>query len=200
MDGFSLAVLDDHGDEIGEEGSSDLRRVRAAAQRMGDLIDALLSLTNVVRTEVRREPTDLSAVAAKVVEGLREAEPGRRVDVAVQQGVTAETDRRLSAVILENLLGNAWKFTAGQEGARIEFAAGDEDGRRVYVVRDNGAGFDAAYVDKLFKPFQRLHTAEEFPGTGIGLATVGRVLNRLGGEYWAKGSLGGGASIFFTLP
>jgi PAS domain S-box-containing protein len=200
VDGFSLAVLDDHGEEIGEGGRSDLQRVRAAAQRMGDLIDALLSLTNVVRAEVQRRETDLSAVAAKVLDDLREAEPERDVRVDIQQGVVADTDPRLSTVVMENLLGNAWKFTAGVDGARIEFADRTAGGRRVFVVRDNGAGFDPAYIDKLFKPFQRLHTAAEFPGTGIGLATVGRVLDRLGGEYWAEGSPGAGASIFFTLP
>ena len=200
VDGFSLAVLDGHGEEIGEDGRSDLRRVRAAAQRMGDLIDALLSLTNVVRVEVRREPTDLTAVAVKVVEDLREAEPDRVVEVDVQGGVSAETDPRLSAVVLENLLGNAWKFTAAVGHARIEFSAREEGGRRVFVVSDNGAGFDPAYVGKLFAPFQRLHTVDEFPGNGIGLATVGRVLDRLGGEYWAEGEPGRGASFFFTLP
>jgi PAS domain S-box-containing protein len=200
VDGFSLSVLEDHGDDIGDQGRSDLARVRAAAQRMGDLIDALLSLTSITRLSVESRETDLSAIAAGIVVALGEAEPGRIVELSISAGVVARTDPRLVAVVLENLLANAWKFTAHSSPARIAFGVSELDGRRVYSVSDNGVGFDAAYGDKLFRPFQRLHTAEEFPGTGIGLATVGRVLDRLGGEYWAEGAPGAGATVYFTLP
>ena len=199
VDGFSLAVLEDHGPMLGDDGRSDLRRVRAAAQRMGDLIDALLSLTTVTRARVAREETDLSAIARRVVDDLAGACPERVVDVCIEGGVRVTTDPRLAAVVMENLLGNAWKFTAGKPEARIEFATRCEGGRRVCCVRDNGAGFDAAYVGQLFRPFQRLHSADEFPGTGIGLATVARALDRLGGRYWAEGEPGRGAAVFFTF-
>jgi PAS domain S-box-containing protein len=200
VDGFSLAVLEDCGDDIGEQGRSDLARVRAAAQHMGDLIDALLSLTRVTRQSVESEETDLSAIVSRIVTELEESEPGRDVEFSIRAGVVAHTDPRLAAVVLENLLVNAWKFSAHASPARVAFDVAQRDGRRVYSVSDNGVGFDAAYADKLFRPFQRLHTEEEFPGTGIGLATVGRVLDRLGGEYWADGTPGAGAVVSFTLP
>ena len=187
------------GDAIGEQGRSDLGRVRAAAQRMGDLIDALLSLTNVTRLSVENEETDLSAIAAGIAASLEETDPGRDVELSIREGIVTFTDPRLAAVVLENLLANAWKFTAKASPARISFDETERDGRRVYFVRDNGVGFDAAYSRQLFRPFQRLHTEAEFAGTGIGLATVGRVLDRLGGECWADASEGAGATFSFTL-
>jgi PAS domain S-box-containing protein len=199
VDGFSLAVLEDYGDVIAEAGRADLQRVRAAAQTMGDLIDALLSLSRVGRREVGLGEVDLSAVARRVIAERRDAEPDRVVDVTVEDGLVAESDPTLVAVVLENLLGNAWKFTAERREAHIAFGSLATDGERTYFVRDDGAGFDQAYVHKLFTPFQRLHTAEQFPGTGIGLATVGRVLERLGGTFWAEGAVGCGATFFFTL-
>ena len=200
LDGFSLSVLEDYGDVIDEQGRSDLRRVRAAAQRMGELIDALLSLTHVGRKQIDLGRIDLSAVARRVIDDLRAADPERCVEVLIEDGLVAEADSALVDVVLENLLGNAWKFTGRRPLAHIEFGTHLRDRRAEYFVRDDGAGFDPAYVDKLFAPFQRLHTAEEFPGTGIGLATVARILSRLGGTWRAEGSVDCGAAFFFTLP
>ena len=200
VDGFSQTVLEDHGDEIGEQGRSDLQRVRAAAQKMGELIDALLALSRLGRREVALERVDLSAVARRLADDLRAAEPGRDVQVDIQDGLVVRADPELAEVLLDNLLGNAWKFTAGREHAHVEVGAETIGGERVFYVRDDGAGFDPAYVDKLFQPFQRLHTADEFPGTGIGLVTVARVLTRLGGRWWADGRPGHGATFSFTLP
>jgi len=199
IDGFSFTVLEDYGDVIDEQGRSDLQRVRAAAQRMGELIDALLSLSRLGHKEVDLRPVDLSAIARRAIDELREAEPERQVEVVIEDGLVAQADTWLVDVVLENLLGNAWKFTAKRPSARIEFGAIRRDGQPVFFVRDDGAGFDPAYVDRLFAPFQRLHTAEQFPGTGIGLATVARVLGRLGGTWWAEGEVDRGATFFFTL-
>jgi PAS domain S-box-containing protein len=199
VDGFSLAVLEAYGDVIAEQGRSDLERVRGAAQSMGHLIDALLSLSRVGRHEVDLQPVDLSTVARRVVAELRESEPGRAVEVLIEDGMVAVSDAALLGIVLENLLGNAWKFTADNPEARVEFAAVDIGGRRAFRVRDNGAGFDPAYAHKLFSPFERLHTAEQFPGTGIGLATVAHALERLGGSWWAEGEKGAGAAFYFTL-
>ena len=199
VDGFSLAVLEDYGDVIAEEGRADLRRVRAAAQSMGELIDALLSLSRVGRREVELAEVDLSAMARRVIAERRQTEPDRVAEVSVEEGLVAESDAALVDVVLENLLGNAWKFTSGRPEAHIEFGSLESDGERTFFVRDDGAGFDQAYVHKLFTPFQRLHTADQFPGTGIGLATVARVLERLGGTCRAEGEVGRGATFFFTL-
>ena len=200
VDGFSLAVLEDYGAAIGEQGLSDLRRVRAAAQKMGKLIDALLSLSRVGRRELSLERVDLSDVARRIAGQLRHEDPHRDVVLTVQDGLAAEADPTLIEVVLDNLLGNAWKFTARREHAHIEVGAEIRDGERAFFVRDDGAGFDPAFGDKLFQPFQRLHGDDEFPGTGIGLATVARVLGRLGGRWWAEGEPGRGATFSFTLP
>ena len=200
VDGFSQTVLEDYGGMLGEQGRSDLHRVRAAAQKMGELIDALLALSRLGRREVAIERVDLSAIARRIADELREAEPERDVDVVVQDGLVAQADPTLAEVVLDNLLGNAWKFTAGRGQAHIAVGAEVVEGERVFFVRDDGAGFDPAYRDKLFQPFQRLHGTDEFPGTGIGLATVARVLTRLGGRWWAEGEPGRGAVFFFTLP
>ena len=199
VDGFSLAVLEAHGDALGADGRSDLRRVRAAAQTMGELIDALLSLTRVAHRRLRFERVDLSVVAGRVVDELRRADGGREVEVTIAGGLAADTDEPLVEVVLQNLLGNAWKFTAARPVAHIEVGRADLDGMPAFFVRDDGVGFDPAYVGKLFVPFQRLHAAEEFPGTGIGLATVARVLERLGGSWRAEGEVDAGATFFFTL-
>jgi light-regulated signal transduction histidine kinase (bacteriophytochrome) len=167
---------------------------------MGQLIDALLTLSRVSRAQVDREPLDLSRVAEGAVQQLRLIQPERTVTFINQERVMANGDPTLVRAIFENLLGNAWKFTAGRPDPRILFEAEQKDGTWVYTVRDNGAGFDMAYAEKLFAPFQRLHSAKEFAGTGIGLATVQRIVHRHGGRIWAEGTVGQGASFHFTLP
>ncbi|MGH2670519.1 MAG: sensor histidine kinase, partial [bacterium] len=176
-----------------------LGRVRAATQRLGELIDDLLALARVTRAELRSERVDLSAQARSVAAELRQREPGRAVEFACADGAVAEGDPRLLRVVLENLLGNAWKFTAQRSPARIEFGVTDNAGRPGYFVRDNGAGFDVAYADKLFGAFQRLHRTTEFAGSGIGLATVQRIIHRHGGRVWAEGAVDHGATFYFTL-
>jgi two-component system, NtrC family, sensor kinase len=200
INGFSSALLEDYGGVLDEKGQDYLRRVRAATQRMGELIDDLLNLSKVARAELRRQPVDLSALARTVTAALQESTPGRQVEVIIPEGVAADADRRLLQVVLENLLGNAWKFTANTAHPRIEFGAREQDGVLTYFVQDNGAGFDMNYVKKLFAPFQRLHSEAKFPGTGIGLATVHRVIERHGGRVWAQGAVDQGATLFWTLP
>lgn len=199
MAGFSQSLLEDYSDKLDAEGQDYLRRVDAAAQRMGELIDDMLSLSRVTRSEMRRGTADLSALATEIAAELNEAEPGRRVEFNVEEGLTETGDVELLRIALENLLDNAWKFTSKHSTARIEFgAAPSENGKRAYFVRDDGAGFDMQYSDKLFGAFQRLHGAE-FPGTGIGLATVQRVIRRHGGRIWAEAVVEGGATFYFTL-
>ena len=177
-----------------------LERIRAGAHQMGELIDGLLSLAHVSRAKCQWESVDLSAIAQTVMDGCREREPGRAAKIDIQPGLTAQGDRRLLRQVLENLLGNAWKFTARQPETWIDFHCESAvGGTGVFVVRDNGAGFDMAYSNKLFGAFQRLHTASDFPGTGIGLATVRRIVARHGGKIRAESAAGSGASFFFTL-
>ena len=199
IDGFSRALLEDQGSKLDERGHDQLRRVRAAAQRMGELIDDLLELSRVGRAQLRRQRVDVSSLAEEVAAELRRADPAREVEVLVERGLIAQADLGLLKVVLENLLGNAWKFTAKTAQARIEVRAITEGGTDGFQVRDNGAGFDMTYADKLFRPFQRLHTETEFPGTGIGLATIRRVVERHGGRAWASGAVGGGAIFSFTV-
>ena len=203
IDGFSQILLEDYADELDEEGKDYLGRVRAASQRMGRLIDDLLGLSRVTRGALRRERLDLSSIAREVADGLRESRPDRRVEFEIEDGIEVDGDPRLIKVALTNLIGNAFKFTEKQDRAKVGFG---EDRRLsslarvpVYYVRDNGAGFDMEYADKLFGAFQRLHGTEEFEGTGIGLATVQRIVHRHGGRVWAEGRVGHGASFFFTL-
>ena len=200
IDGFSQALLEDCSDSLDAAGQDYLRRVRAASQRMGQLIDDLLMLSRLTRSEMHFERVDLSALVLEIVDVLRAAHPGRQVEVVVAEGIMAKGDARLLRVMLENLLGNAWKFTGKQPSGRIEFGMTQiAETPGVYFVRDNGAGFDMAYADKLFAPFQRLHRVTEFDGTGIGLATVQRVVHRHGGRVWAEGAVGEGATFYFTL-
>lgn len=196
--GFSRAVMEDHGAALPEAGRADLARVCAAAERMGALIDDLLALSRTTRAELRHEPLDLTAMATDIVADLRHGAPDRDVDVRIADGLVAQGDHALMRLVLRNLLENAWKFTARQDGAVIEFARSAEP--EGFVVRDNGAGFDADYAHKLFKPFQRLHSADEFEGSGVGLALSLRILERHGGRLWAEGSEGQGAAFHFTLP
>lgn len=199
IDGFSQVLLEDYGAKLDEAGHESLRRVRAASQRMGHLIDDLLKLARLTRSEIRAEPVDLSAVAEAVVADLRVGAPDRHVEVVIAPGATAVGDARLLRILLDNLLSNAWKYTSRRADARIEFGKQDRNGQKAYYVRDNGAGFDMRYADKLFGLFQRLHTSSEFEGLGIGLATARRIVNRHGGQIWADAVVGGGATFFFTL-
>ena len=203
IDGFSQILQEDYEEVLDDEGLDYLGRVRAASAHMAALIDDLLDLSRVSRKPLRREPIDLTLLATEIVEDLRAAEPGRNVEFMAGEGIEAYGDVSLLKVALENLLGNAWKFTEREEEARIEFGA-DRRPRPgtlapVYFVRDNGAGFDQAYSDKLFGAFQRLHGQDEFEGTGIGLATVARIIHRHGGRVWAEGEVGEGATFYFTL-
>jgi PAS domain S-box-containing protein len=200
IDGFSQVLLEDHRDHLDAKGHPHLERIRAAAQRMGLLIDDMLNLSRITRAEIKREPVDLSALARTAWAAARERDPARSVAVEVQDGLTTEADPRLLGVALGNLIGNAWKFTRDKPQARIAVGALPGGPEPVYFVRDNGAGFDMAYADKLFAPFQRLHSPREFEGTGIGLAIVARVVQRHGGRVWAEGAVGQGATVYFTLP
>lgn len=199
IDGFSQRLAQECGDAIGEGGRHYLERVRAGCRRMGSLIDDLLDLSRVTRAEMQRETVDLSALARVLDDEIRAAEPERHTETRIQAGVQAEGDRRLLRILLWNLLSNAWKFTARRTPARIEFGVDQRDGRPVYLVRDNGAGFDPQFSAKLFGPFQRLHGVSEFPGNGIGLATVQRIVHRHGGEVWAEAAVDEGATFYFTL-
>jgi signal transduction histidine kinase len=199
IDGFSQALLEDCGPNLDAEGRDHLSRIRRAAQRMGHLIDDLLNLARVARAEMQWEEVDLSAMATKVLDGLAAADPARRVEYKVQPDIRSTGDTRLLQVALTNLLENAWKFTGRREHGVIEFGAERNGHGLVYYVRDNGAGFDMAYSNKLFGAFQRLHNDEHFPGTGIGLATVQRIVTRHGGKIWAEGQTDKSAAFYFTL-
>lgn len=200
VDGFSQAILEDYADKLDEEGREDLTFIRQGAQQMGKLIDDMLRLSRVGRAEMRLEPVDLSALMRAIADDLQRQDPDRQVEWQIAPDVSAWGDQPLLRILLENLLSNAWKFTGKRSVARIEVFSTTQDGETVYAVRDNGAGFDMAYVSKLFAPFQRLHTAEEFPGTGIGLAIVQRIIARHGGRVWAEGAVNQGATFYFTLP
>jgi DNA-binding response OmpR family regulator len=198
IDGFGLALLEDYGDKLDDDGKQYLAYVRESAQQMSQLIDDMLALSQVTRGEFERGPVDVSAIARTVGAQLQRATPDRRIEFVVADDLAALGDARLVAIALENLLGNAWKFTGNCDLARIEVGI-TEDEHRALFVRDNGAGFDMAYKEKLFGMFQRLHSRSEFDGTGIGLATVHRVIRRHGGRIWAEGAVGLGATFFFTL-
>ena len=201
IDGFSRILLEDYADKLDEEGTDYLSRVRGASKHMALLIEDLLDLSRVSRGPLRREEIDLSAMAKDIVKKLERAHPERRVKFVAQEGVVAFGDANLLAVALENLLGNAWKFTSKRDEATIEFGVDVQHGGGsvAYYVRDDGAGFDPRYADKLFGAFQRLHGSEEFEGTGIGLATVARIVHRHGGRVWAESQIGEGATFYFTL-
>ena len=200
IDGFSVALLEDYGDKFNDEGRNYLLRIRTAAQRMAQLIDDLLNLSRLSRAPLNVEVINLSTIAQHIIRELHQTDPDRIIDAAIQPNVTVRGDPRLMKVALENLLTNAWKFTSKRNEARIEF--GSQDGgadERVYFVRDNGAGFDMTYANKLFGVFQRLHTSSEYPGIGIGLAIVQRIIHRHGGKVWAEGAPDEGATFYFAL-
>lgn len=199
VDGFSQALLEDCADQLDADGKRYLKNVRESAQQMGDLIDDLLNLSRVSRVELVRERVDLSKLVRSVLTRLRESQPERQVEAIIQDDLMVQADPKLLDIVLTNLLGNAWKFTGKRASARIEFAAKAGEHAPVYLVRDNGAGFDAAYAGKLFGVFQRLHTAREFEGTGIGLVIVQRIVHRHGGRVWAEAEVDRGATFYFTL-
>jgi signal transduction histidine kinase len=199
IEGFTRALTEDAGERLIAGDRDNLDRVISATARMSDLIDALLELSSVSRGRLTRARVDVSAIATAVVDELRQREPGRVIEVVIAPALEVDADDKLTRIMLDNLLCNAWKFTSRQLHPRIEIGAfGQAD--RVFFVRDNGAGFDEAYVARLFAPFQRLHSSSEFKGTGIGLATVQRIVERHGGRIWAEGAVGRGATFYFTLP
>jgi PAS domain S-box-containing protein len=200
VDGFSLALLEDYADELDGDAKHMLERVRAGAQRMSHLIDDLLALARLSRAALNVHPVDLTRLARDIVGRLHEAHPERVVDVRIEEGLSARADVNLLADAIENLIGNAWKYTSKTHAPVIEVSARGEGQERAFFVRDNGAGFDMAYAERLFAPFQRLHRADEFEGTGIGLASVHRIIRRHGGRIWPEAAVGQGATFYFTLP
>jgi len=199
IDGFSRALEEDYANKLDDPGKDYLKRVREATQHMRELIDDLLNLSLVMRAEMRREKVNLSEMVQAISVELQKNKPERRVEFVIQQNVIAYGDERLLHAVLENLLGNAWKFTQKHSKAKIEFGTIDKDGQMVYFVRDDGVGFDMTYANKLFIPFQRLHSTAEFSGSGIGLTTASRIINRHGGRIWAEGEVEKGAIFYFTL-
>ncbi len=199
IDGFSLSLMEDYGDQLDSTGQNYLQRVRNGAQNMGALIDRLLMLARVTRTPLQSAELDLSAIAHEIVAQLRQAEPGRSVRVDIADGLRCQGDPGLMQVVLDNLLNNAWKYTSKTVTAQFSLDAQQQDGITVFRVRDNGAGFDMRFAGKLFGAFQRMHRQDDFEGTGIGLATVQRIIHRHGGKVWAEAEIGKGATFFFTL-
>jgi PAS domain S-box-containing protein len=199
LGGYSEALLEEYGQVLGEEGRGYAERIVAVSEQMGQLIDYLLQLSRISRAELRPQPVDLGGEAALIAEELQRGEPHRHVCFAIEKPVQAFADRRLIRAVLQNLLDNAWKFTSGRDDASIEFGTAPMGDAVCCYVRDNGAGFDPAYAGKLFQPFQRLHATRDFPGNGTGLATVRQIVELHGGQVWAEGAVGAGATFHFTL-
>lgn len=199
MGGFSEILQSDYSAKLDDQGKHYLERIQKASNRMGELIDDLLILSRVTRADLQYEQINISEMAAEIIAELQVIEPERLVSVEIAAGMTARGDKNLLYLVLENLLGNAWKFSSGNNQARIEVGCAIEENNTFYII-DNGAGFDMSYADKLYVPFQRLHGTGEFPGTGIGLSIVYRIITRHGGKVWAEGDVGNGASFYFTLP
>lgn len=197
--GFSQVLLEDCLGQLTDEGRDSLRRIVAAVEKMGQLIDDLLNLSRISRVEMQRGRIDLSGLARRTFEEIRKSHPDRRVDFVIAEGLAGAGDERLLGVVLRNLFDNAWKFTSRADRARIEFGAAPVPSGTAYFVKDNGTGFDMTYAGKLFQPFQRLHPMREFPGTGVGLATVKRIIERHGGRVWIEAQPGQGATVYFTL-
>jgi light-regulated signal transduction histidine kinase (bacteriophytochrome) len=200
IDGFSLALQEDYEEKLDTEGQKYIHYIRDSVTYMRQLIDDLLYLSRVTRGDAQIEQVNLSDLAQMISAELQQSAPHRHVEWVIADGLIARGDTRLLWVALEHLLDNAWKFTAPRVDACIEFGRTHVDGAPAYVVRDNGVGFDMVYIEGLFRPFQRLHTSNEFPGRGIGLATVQRIVHRHGGRIWAEGAEGAGAAFYFTLP
>jgi light-regulated signal transduction histidine kinase (bacteriophytochrome) len=192
-------LLDEYADKLDEVGRGYIQRVSDSIRRMTLLIDDLLKLSRLTRSQVRRLPIDLSTIARAIAGDLRNSQPDRQVEFLIEPGLVTDADPNLMRIVLENLINNAWKFTSKRPVAQIEFSVVQQDGEKVFFVRDNGAGFDMDYAGKLFGAFQRLHSEQEFPGTGIGLATVQRIIYRHGGRVWAESAVNAGATFYFTL-
>ena len=199
VSGFSKILCEDYADKLDTQGKDYLVRIKNGSDRMSQLIEDLLRLSQIGSQKIERMDYDLSSLASAIVNSHREADPARNVEVIIAEGLRAVVDPNLMRIALTNLLGNAWKFTSKVENARVKFGATEKDAKIVYFVRDNGAGFDPTYSAKMFLPFQRLHSEKEFEGTGIGLAIVERIIQRHGGKVWAEGVLNKGATIYFTL-
>jgi PAS domain S-box-containing protein len=199
MDGFSAILLAEKAGQLDEDGRQFLGRIQQASRRMGQLIDDLLNLSRIARHDMDRQAVDVSAMAWQIAIELKHSDPKRQVEFVIPPGIVVNGDDHLLRIVLVNLLGNAWKFTAPRPRARIELGTAAQDGQRAVYVRDNGVGFDMAYAGKLFQPFQRLHGMDEFTGTGIGLATVQRILARHGGRVWTEAGVGQGATFYFVM-
>ena len=199
IEGFSQALLEDCEDKLDVQGKDYLLRIRAATQRMSTLIEDLLNLSRITRSEMSMGKVNLTRIVRSVINELQNSQPRSNVQIRIADGLEDIADSRLMSIALENLMSNAWKFTAKQSEALIEFGSLREGSKKIYFIRDNGAGFEMTYMDKLFAPFQRLHTIDEYPGTGIGLATVRRIIHRHGGKVWAEGKTGKGATFYFSI-
>jgi signal transduction histidine kinase len=198
IEGFGQMLVEEYQTVLDDRGRHCLDRIRSGTREMGEMIDSFLRLSRSTRGELMLEPVDLSAMTADIAAALAEKDPERRVDLNIQPGIVVQGDRRLMTSALTNLLENAWKYTRTTERPKVSFGTTQVDGRAAYFIKDNGAGFDMAFVDRLFTPFNRLHKAEDFEGTGIGLATVQRIIARHGGRTWAEGAVGQGATVYFT--
>jgi light-regulated signal transduction histidine kinase (bacteriophytochrome) len=199
LDGYSQVLTEDYAEKLDDQGKAYLQSIQSSAKRMRTLIDDMLSLSRATHADIKPGPVNLSEIADTVAAGLQKSEPERRVEFNIAKGLVTEADSGLMKLALENLLGNAWKYTGKRDSPRIEFGSFHQSGKTTYYVRDNGVGFDMAYAGKLFNAFQRLHAESEFPGTGIGLATVHRIIERHGGSVWAESQPGKGAAFYFTL-
>jgi light-regulated signal transduction histidine kinase (bacteriophytochrome) len=199
LDGFSEMIIEEYGDKLDETGKSYLNRIRKAGQTMSRLTEDILKLSRITRAEMHRDTVNLSLIAGSIVDELKAAQPERRAQFIITPDITVNGDKALLEILLRNLLENAWKYTSKCSDARIEMGVNFQDSKEVYFIKDNGVGFDMQYKDKLFQPFQRLHTSKDYAGTGIGLATAQRVVRRHGGEIWAESEVDKGTAFYFTL-
>jgi light-regulated signal transduction histidine kinase (bacteriophytochrome) len=200
IDGFSLAIMEDYQSKLDDTGRNYLHKIRGAAQHMGLLIEDMLKLSRITHAEFQHESIDLSKIVQSIVETLLQSNPDKNMKITIQEGIVIKGDHNAMKIALTNILDNAWKFTGKTENAHIEFGMTLSEDKKIFFIRDNGAGFDMAYAGKLFGAFHRLHGFDEFPGTGIGLATVKRIITRHGGQIWAESEVGKGATFFFTIP